>query len=117
LRLHARAGVLYSFLMPERITVTPKELIAVLRVWLRTMPGRIWRELEKHELAAKEKRQDCDEAPQVHAAVAAHIARQLRRADWEVTRPAPEIPTSPPAWTGAADLRGEEEGTRTPGPR
>jgi hypothetical protein len=89
--------------MPERITVTPRELVAAVRVWLRTMPRRIWRELERYEVAAKEKRQDPDEAPQVHSAVADHIARQLHGAAWEVTRPPSEAPGSPPAWTGAAE--------------
>jgi hypothetical protein len=95
--------------MPERITVTPKELVAAVRVWLRTMPRRIWRELERYEAAAKEKRQDPDAAPQVHAAVADHIARQLHGAAWEVTRPAPEAPSSPPAWTGTAEATGGDE--------
>jgi|GEM_PF-2188971 len=102
--------------MPERITVTPRELVAAVRVWLRTMPRRIWRELERYELAAQEKRQDPDEAPQVHSAVADHIARQLHGADWEVTRPHPEAPSSPPAWTGMAEAerRDRPEGLREP---
>ena len=84
--------------MAERITVTPAELARAIRVWLRVMPRHIWRALERYELAAKEKRHDPDEEPQVHAAVADHVVAHFERANWEITRPEPRDLGSPPPW-------------------
>lgn len=91
--------------MDKRIAVTPAEVAQAIRVWLRVMPRPIWRALEKYELAALEKRQDPDEAPQVHGAVAEHIADHFRRANWEITRPEPKDLGSPPPWRGGADTQ------------
>ncbi|HYI41624.1 MAG TPA: hypothetical protein VE053_15050 [Allosphingosinicella sp.] len=88
--------------MNTRIAVTSAELARAIRVWLRVMPKPIWRALEKYQLATLEKRQDHDSEPQVHGAVADHIAEHLRRANWEITRPEPKDLGSPPAWSGAA---------------
>ena len=88
------------FRMPERIVVTPAELGRAVRVWLKVMPKHVWRALQKYELAALEKRQDPDEEPQVHAAVADHVVDQLERARWEVTKPEPTAVRSPPPWKG-----------------
>lgn len=85
--------------MDKRIAVTPAELGRAIRVWLRIMPRQIWRALQKYELAALEKRQNRDEDPQVHAAVADHIVGQFERARWDVTRPKPPSDLgSPPPW-------------------
>jgi hypothetical protein len=92
--------VLYLFSMENRITVTPAEAARAIRVWLRVMPKHIWRALEKYQLAALEKRQDPDGEPQVHGAVADHIAGHLQRANWEITRPEPKDLGSPPPWSG-----------------
>ena len=89
--------------MPKRIAVTREALTKAIFVWLRIMPKRIWRELEKYELAAKDKRQDPNRKPDVHGALAEHIADQFERANWEITYPEPPHPGSPPAWRGAAD--------------
>jgi hypothetical protein len=89
--------------MDKRIAVTPSELARAIGVWLRVMPKPVWRALEKYELAALEKRQDPDEAPRVHAAVADHIAAHLQRANWEITRPEPKDLGSPPPWRGMAE--------------
>lgn len=86
--------------MEPRITVTAAELARAIRVWLRVMPKPIWRALEKYQLAALEKRQDPDREPQVHGAVADHIAEHFRRANWEITRPEPKDLGSPPPWRG-----------------
>lgn len=86
--------------MDKRIAVTPAELARALRVWLRIMPKHVWRALEKYQVAAAQKRQDLDEAPQVHAAVADHIVGQFERARWDVSRPEPPSDLgSPPPWT------------------
>lgn len=86
--------------MDKRIAVTPSELGRAIRVWLRIMPKHIWRALEKYQLAALDKRQDPDEAPQVHAAVADHIVDQFERARWDVSRPEPPTDLgSPPPWS------------------
>jgi hypothetical protein len=91
------------FHMDKRIPVTPAELARAIRVWLRIMPKPIWRALEKYQLAALDKRQDPDEAPQVHGAVANHIVDQFERARWDVTRPEPPPGLgSPPPWKGDA---------------
>jgi len=90
--------------MDKRITVTPAELSRAVRVWLRVMPKPIWPALEKYQIAALDKRHDPDEAPQVHAAVADHIAGHFERANWEITRPEPRDLGSPPPWKGG---RGE----------
>jgi hypothetical protein len=84
----------------ERITVTPAELAQAIRVWLRTMPKHVWRAFRKYELAALEKRQNPDEEPQVHAAVADHIAGHVERANWEISRPEFRHLGSPPPWPG-----------------
>lgn len=85
--------------MDKRIAVSPAELGRAIRVWLRVMPRHIWQALQKYELAALEKRQNHDQAPQVHAVVAEHIVGQLERARWEVTRPEPPSGLgSPPPW-------------------
>jgi hypothetical protein len=86
--------------MDERIPVGPAELARAIRVWLRVMPKPIWRALEKYQLAALEKRHDPDEEPQVHAALAEHIADHFGRADWRVSRPEPRDLGSPPPWKG-----------------
>ncbi len=87
--------------MDKRIAITPAEIARAIRVWLRVMPKPIWRALQKYELAALDKRQDPDSAPQVHGAVAQHIADHFERADWEITRPEPKDLGSPPPWSGA----------------
>lgn len=87
--------------MEPRIAVTPAELARAIRVWLRVMPRTVWRALEKYQLEALEKRHDPDQAPQVHGAVADHIADHFRRANWEITRPEPKDLGSPPPWRGA----------------
>ena len=85
--------------MDKRIAVTPAELGRAIRVWLRVMPKHIWRALEKHQVAALEKRHNPDEAPSVHAAVADHIVAQFERARWDVSRPEPPADLgSPPPW-------------------
>ena len=84
--------------MADRITVTPAELARAIRVWLRVMPKHIWRALERYQIAALDKRQAPDEAPPVHAAVAEHIAEHFERANWEISRPTPKDPGSPPPW-------------------
>ena len=86
--------------MEERITVTRAELAGAVRVWLRVMPKHIWRALEKYQIAALEKRQDPEEEPKVHAAVAEHIAGHFERANWEISRPRPRDLGSPPPWRG-----------------
>lgn len=88
--------------MDTRIAVTSAELSRAIRVWLRVMPKPVWRSFEKYQLAALDKRQDPDSEPQVHSAVAEHIAEHLRRANWEITRPEPKDLGSPPAWSGAS---------------
>lgn len=87
--------------MDKRIAVTPAELARAIGVWLRIMPKSVWRALAAYQLAALEKRQDPDQEPQVHGAVADHIAGHFRRANWEVTRPEPKDLGSPPAWSGS----------------
>jgi hypothetical protein len=87
------------FHMDKRIAVTPSELARAIGVWLRVMPKHIWRALEKYQIASLEKRQNPDEAPPVHAAVAEHIADHFERARWEITRPEPKAPGSPPPWS------------------
>jgi hypothetical protein len=85
--------------MDKRIAVSSAELARAIRVWLRVMPKPIWRALEKYQVAALEKRQDPDDEPPVHAAVADHIVVQLERARWDVTRPEPPTDLgSPPPW-------------------
>jgi hypothetical protein len=84
--------------MDKRIAVTPAELARAIRVWLRVMPKHIWRALEKYQLAALDKRHNHDEEPQVHAAVADHIAGHFERAGWEITRAEPHHLGSPPPW-------------------
>ncbi|HEU0135631.1 MAG TPA: hypothetical protein VFR28_12485 [Allosphingosinicella sp.] len=64
------------------------------------MPKHVWRALEKYQVAALQKRQNHDEEPQVHAAVAEHIATHFERANWEVSRPKPKDLGSPPPWSG-----------------
>jgi hypothetical protein len=87
--------------MDTRITVTPAELARAIRVWLRVMPKPVWRALERYQVAALDKRTDPEGEPQVHAAVAEHIAGHFERAHWEITRPEPKDLGSPPPWTGA----------------
>lgn len=87
--------------MEPRITVTPAELSRAIRVWLRVMPKHVWRALEKYQLAALDKRQEPDGEPQVHGAVADHIAGHFERANWEISRPEPKDLGSPPPWSGA----------------
>ena len=89
--------------MRKRITVTRETLVTALVIWLRTMPKRIWHELEKYELAAKDKRQNPDEKPDVHGAVSEHIADHFERGNWEISYPEPAPPESPPAWRGHQD--------------
>jgi hypothetical protein len=91
--------------MSKRIAVTSAELARAIRVWLRVMPKPIWHALEKYQIAALEKRQDPDGEPQVHGAVAEHIADHFERANWEITRPEPKDLGSPPAWRGGARER------------
>ena len=79
--------------MDKRIAVSPAELARAMKVWLRIMPKAVWRALEKHQIAALEKRQDPDEEPRVHAALADHIVGQFERARWEVSRPEPPADT------------------------
>ena len=86
--------------MEPRIAVTPSELARAIRVWLRVMPKHVWRALEKYQLAALEKRHHPDEEPQVHGALADHIADHFRKANWEITRPEPKDLGSPPPWRG-----------------
>jgi hypothetical protein len=91
--------VLFMFAMDKRIRVTREALVSALRVWLRVMPKRIWRELEKHQIAALDKRQG-DEPP-VRTAVAEHLADKFEQASWEVTHPEPPQGLgSPPPWRG-----------------
>ncbi len=85
--------------MEKRITVATAELATAMTVWLRVMPKRIWRELEVHHLAAKEKRQG--ERPDAERAVAEHLAKQFERADWQVTHPEPKALGSFPPWSGS----------------
>ncbi|HEX8381489.1 MAG TPA: hypothetical protein VF619_13185 [Allosphingosinicella sp.] len=89
--------------MEERIIVTRTELAGAVRVWLRVMPKPVWRALEKYQIAALEKRQDPEEEPKVHAAVAEHIAGHFERANWEISRPRPRDLGSPPPWSGGRD--------------
>ncbi len=85
--------------MDERIAVTSAELGRAITVWLQVMPKHIWRALEKYQVAALDKRQDHDDAPPVHAAVADHIVDRFERARWEATRPEPPTDLgSPPPW-------------------
>jgi hypothetical protein len=89
--------------MSIRLPVTPSELAKALLVWLRIMPRRVWRELESYEAAARDKRHDPERRPDVQAAIAEHIAGQIERANWEVTRPEPHSLGSPPPWQGRGD--------------
>ncbi|HYW15089.1 MAG TPA: hypothetical protein VE891_02905 [Allosphingosinicella sp.] len=89
--------------MDKRIAVTSAELARAIRVWLRVMPRHVWRALEKYQLAALEKRNDPDQEPQVHGAVADHIADHFQKANWEITRPEPKDLGSPPPWRGMAE--------------
>ena len=87
--------------MDKRIAVTSAELARAIRVWLRIMPRHVWRALEKYQLAALDKRQDPNSAPEVHGAVADHIAGHFEKANWQISRPEPKDLGSPPPWRGA----------------
>lgn len=89
--------------MDTRIAVTSAEIARAIRVWLRVMPKHVWRALEKYQLASLEKRQNPDEEPPVHGAVADHIADHFQKANWEITRPEPRDPGSPPPWRRSID--------------
>lgn len=93
--------VLYLFQMDKRIAVTPAELARAIRVWLRVMPRPVWRALERYQLAALEKRQNPEEEPAVHGAVADHIATHFEKANWQISRPEPKDLGSPPPWRGS----------------
>ena len=83
------------FLMPDRINVSPRELAAAMKVWLRVMPTRIWRQLEAFHLAAEKKRQG--ERPDVEGAVAEYLAGKFDQAGWDVSHDERGIPFSNPA--------------------
>jgi hypothetical protein len=82
--------------MSEPIVVTREKLATAMTVWLRVMPKRIWRELEKHNLLALQKRQG--NRPDVERAVAEHLAEQFSVAKWEVNHAEPGGLGSPPSW-------------------
>jgi hypothetical protein len=73
--------------MPGRITVARDKLAAALTVWLKTMPKHVWRELEKHNLLALEKRQGA--RPEIERQVAEHIAAKFEQVSWEVSHEEP----------------------------
>lgn len=67
----------------EHIIVSTADLEKAMSVWLVRMPKAIWRELEKHELLALQKRQG--PRPDVHRSVAAYIAGRMAELGWTVS--------------------------------
>ncbi len=101
------------FCTKKRIAVTPEQLAASLIVWLRVMPKYVWREFEKYQLAAREKRQG--DRPDVERAVAEHLAGTIRQSaprnssailqrDRRERNPAPDAAIK--AFRGAGVFRG-----------
>lgn len=90
--------------MPEStLSVTEGELRSALRVWIRTMPKRFLRELERQRAIDASKRGDPDKRFDFEAAIAEHIADHFARARWSITKPEPQELGSPPAWSGHRD--------------
>lgn len=72
----------------DRITVTPDELRTTFRVWLQTIPPRIWRELEKQERLDAEKRGGSIRFD-ARAALADYMADKFNQGRWEASYPRP----------------------------
>lgn len=87
--------------------MTRGELATAIGIWLKVMPKRIWRELEKHNLLALEKRQG--PRPEVEKAVAERLAGEFERRGWDVSR---EARGNMFSGMGAHDHRAEEEDDR-----
>lgn len=84
--------------MGERIKVGIEELGVAIRLWIRASPTGIWKRDELYESLKAEKRHDPSKAPDPRGDLAAYITDRFARANWEVTRPAPEHLGSPPPW-------------------
>ena len=83
----------------SQITVCLEELVTSIRLWIRASPRHIWKADELYEKLKLEKRHDPSKAPDPQGDLAAYITDRFARADWQVTRPEPEHPGSPPPWT------------------
>jgi hypothetical protein len=84
-----------------RIRVSLEELVTAIRLWIRCSPAHIWRRDELYERLKAEKRHDPAKAPDPQGDLAAYITDRFHRADWQVTRPEPDMPRSPPPCGGA----------------
>lgn len=80
-----------------RITISGKQLASVISVWLRRAPKWVWGKDPAYERLRAQKRHDPAQEPDPRKEVAALIAAELDRLDWQVTYEAPEPPGSPPA--------------------
>jgi hypothetical protein len=77
--------------MGERITVSIDELGEAIRLWIRASPRHIWRPDELYEALKAQKRHDPSKAPDPRSDLAAWITDKFARANWEATRPVPEL--------------------------
>jgi hypothetical protein len=84
----------------SRIPVSIEELCTAIRLWIRASPRYIWKTDELYEKLKAEKRHDPSRAPDPQGDLAAYITDRFARQDWQVTRPEPDVPGSPPPWSG-----------------
>jgi hypothetical protein len=73
-----------------RITVTPEKLKMALLVWLRVMPGHVWRRYEDYERKAAEKRHSEEDEPKAREELAEYLAGRFAQVNWEITHPEPK---------------------------
>ena len=91
-----------------RIAVSLEELGTAIRLWIRAAPPSIWNRDEQYERLKAMKRHDPMRAPDPRGDLAAWITDRFVRARWEVSRPEPEMPRSPPPWSGHREPADEE---------
>ena len=73
--------------MPERIKVTEKQLAAAIAVWLKKIPTAVWERLIEQKILAFYRRES--RVHNLDSEIAAHIASEMTRHDWQVTHPEP----------------------------
>lgn len=73
--------------MVERIRVTEKQLSSAITVWLKKVPKDVWDRLIEQKVLAMYRRQS--RIVDLDSELAAHIAREMTKHNWEVSYPEP----------------------------
>lgn len=79
------------------IIVSQKDLETAFRVWLKTIPTRLWRDYEKM-LAIDSKRLRPEDRVDPRDVVAEYMARKFAQANWTASYPQPGQPFNPTPW-------------------